>query len=114
MFTRREFGLTCGMTSALSIVLWIYAALLLAGGLMGFVKAGSRASLIAGGAFAAIAALTASSLLPPILAVLCPLVLAVMMGRRFLGSKKFMPGGLITLISLGVMAYAVITLRLLH
>ncbi len=114
MFTRRELGLTRGMTSALSIVLWIYAALLLAGGLMGFVKAGSRASLIAGGICAAIAALTAASQLPSIMAVLCPLVLAVMMGRRFLSSKKFMPGGFIALISIGVAAYAVVALRLLH
>ncbi|MSU36116.1 MAG: hypothetical protein EXS36_13640 [Pedosphaera sp.] len=114
MFTGREFGLTPPMTPSLSIVLWIYAALMLAGGLMGFLKAGSRASLIAGGTCAVIAALTAAYQLPNILAVLCPFVVAAMMGRRFLGSKKFMPAGLTALISIGVMAYSVIALRLFH
>lgn len=114
MFTGREFGPTRCMTSSLSIVLWIYAAVLLMGGLMGFLKAGSRVSLIAGGACAAIVALTAASRLPQVLAVICPLVLAIVMGRRFRSSKKFMPAGLTALISVGVMAYSAIVLWLLH
>jgi len=83
-----------------TIILWVYIVLLLAGGLMGFLKAGSKISLITSGAFAAALALIATGLLRP--AYLANVLLAVLLGffgARFLRGRKFMPAGLMTILT---------------
>jgi uncharacterized membrane protein (UPF0136 family) len=82
------------------IVLWIYIVLLLAGGLMGLLKAGSKISLIASVAFAVPLALCARAVIPlfpfaPILLGLLVLVFAV----RYAKGKKFMPSGLMAVVT---------------
>jgi len=82
------------------IVLWIYIVLLLAGGLMGFLKAGSKISLITSAAFAVPLALCARAVIPlypiaPILLGLLTLVFAV----RYAKGKKFMPSGLMAVVT---------------
>jgi uncharacterized membrane protein (UPF0136 family) len=91
--------------------IWSYLVLLLVGGLIGFIKAGSKASLIASVAFA------------------IPLVLTVVLGGsvsmalgflaahfvffavRFARSKKFMPGGLLSIASAAAAIAVALTSR---
>jgi uncharacterized membrane protein (UPF0136 family) len=83
-----------------NLILWIYIALLLAGGLMGFLKAKSKASLIASSAFAAVLAVCALGVIP--FARAADVVLAVLLvffGMRFAKSRKFMPAGLMSILT---------------
>lgn len=94
------------------VVLGVYAALLGAGGVMGFVKAGSRPSLIAGLASAGVAlALLGLSIgrgrLAFSLGAVLALTLLTMFAARFARGRKFMPSGLMTLVSLVAFALLV-------
>ena len=91
------------------VVLVLYAVLLAVGGVMGFVKARSRASLVSG-ILSAIAAVAAAALsfqgyawgLP--LGVTLTIVLFILFGYRYaIRNKKFMPSGMLAVISLVVM-----------
>ncbi|KAJ2160513.1 Transmembrane protein 14C [Coemansia sp. RSA 552] len=82
-----------------------FATLIAVGGAIGYFKSGSMASLVSGLVFGALISLSAQfaagnsksySLLP---ALLC-LVLGLVMGSRFLHSKKFMPAGMVASTSL--------------
>ena len=83
-----------------SIILWAYTVLLLAGGLMGFLKAGSRVSLVTSAVFAIPLALTAAGRLPADAAWMVPGILAAVCAWRFAKSRKFMPSGLMLGVSL--------------
>jgi len=74
-----------------SIVLWVYAGFLLAGGVMGFVKAGSRASLIASTVCAVPIVLAAIGRLPAVVAAGVIGLLLVMFAVRYSRSRKSMP-----------------------
>ena len=90
-------------------VLWIYIVLLLVGGLIGFFKAKSRVSLISSSVFALLLVLTtlhgifqptfAQDLANVILAALL-VVFAVRLAR----TKKFMPGGLMLVLTILALA----------
>ncbi len=83
-----------------NLILWIYIGLLMAGGLMGFLKAGSKASLIASSAFSLVLALCALGIIPGAHTANAVLgVLVVFFGMRFAKSKKFMPGGMMAVAS---------------
>jgi uncharacterized membrane protein (UPF0136 family) len=93
------------------IVLWVYIVLLLVGGLMGFLKAGSKISLITSAAFALPLALCALGIVTPfyitdILVGLLALVFVV----RFAKGRKFMPSGLMVVLSIIALA-ALLLLR---
>ncbi|MFO0951046.1 MAG: TMEM14 family protein [Isosphaeraceae bacterium] len=91
------------------VVLFLYAVLLGVGGVMGFIKARSHASLISGllSAFAAAAAAVVSLMgyqwgVP--LGVTLALVLFVLFGYRYaIRNKKFMPSGVLAVVSLVVL-----------
>jgi uncharacterized membrane protein (UPF0136 family) len=89
-------------------ILWVYIVLLVIGGIMGWVKAKSRVSLIMSVAFAAVLCLCAAHVInvPHLVDILLVVLLVVFLIR--LGkTKKFMPAGLMSLVT-------VITLALLH
>jgi uncharacterized membrane protein (UPF0136 family) len=92
------------------ITLGVYALLLGIGGLMGYLKAGSRPSLIAGliSALAALGALglsAANHRLGVPLGLILSITLFVMFGYRYaVKTRKFMPSGLLAIVSLIVLA----------
>ena len=89
-------------------ILWIYIVLLVSGGVMGWVKAKSRVSLIMSVAFAAVLCLCAAQVInvPHLVDILLVVLLVVFLIR--LGkTKKFMPAGLMSLVT-------VLTLALRH
>ncbi len=90
-------------------VLWIYIVLLLAGGLIGFLKAKSQASLIASSIFAALLVLTAvPGLFQPRAALgLSNIVMAVVLvvfAIRLAKTKKFMPSGMLLVMTVIALA----------
>lgn len=95
-------------------VLLVYAALMLAGGVMGWRAAGSRASLIAG--IASAAALAASWLVSRSqpaagywMGAAIAAALSVVFVMRLVKTGKLMPSGgtlLVSLISLGLLAWS--------
>jgi uncharacterized membrane protein (UPF0136 family) len=90
------------MTTA-QVVLWVYIVLLIAGGLMGLIKAGSKASIIASSIFAAVLALFALNIFPFKYCWIILFVLLLFFGKRFLKGKKFMPNGMMTVLTLLVL-----------
>ena len=97
------------MNIARMVVLVLYAAILGAGGVMGFVKARSHASLISG-LLSAMAAAGAASLvfsgntwgIP--LGVTLAIALFILFGYRYaIRNKKFMPSGVLAVVSLVVL-----------
>jgi uncharacterized membrane protein (UPF0136 family) len=87
------------------IILWVYIVLLLAGGLMGFIKAKSKISLITSALFGVLLALCATGVIRPfyIADILVGLLLLVF-GIRFAKGRKFMPSGLMLGLSAAVLA----------
>lgn len=78
----------------MTVTLWIYIALLLAGGLMGFIKGKSKASLIASSLFAVPLILAALGVIPPFAGDFTLFVLLAFFAIRFIKGRKFMPNGL--------------------
>jgi uncharacterized membrane protein (UPF0136 family) len=92
------------------VTLGIYSLLLAVGGVIGYVKAGSRPSLIAG-SISALAALLALGLsvgnnrLGVPLGLILSIALFVLFGYRYaVKTRKFMPSGLLAVASLVVLA----------
>ena len=81
-------------------ILWIYIVLLIAGGLMGYLKAKSKASLIASVSFAVPLIFCALDIIfKPYVADIVLAVLMVFFAMRLTKSKKFMPNGLMLVLS---------------
>lgn len=97
--------------------LGLYAALLAVGGVIGYTKAGSKASLIAGlgsavGAVVALVLSLQNFSLGMGLACLLAIHLAVLFGYRFAAkTRKFMPAGLLAVLSLVVLIMAILALQ---
>lgn len=81
----------------------MYIALLIAGGLVGFIKAGSKASLIASSIFAVVLAMFALEIFPFRYHLIVLGVLLVFFGKRYMKSKKFMPAGLMVVLTVGAL-----------
>src|SRR5437867_7955348 len=86
-------------------VLWIYVILLVAGGLIGFFKGMSKVSLIMSAAFAGALSLCAAGIIfPPYVADILLAALVVVFAMRLGKTKKFMPAGLMLVITIGALA----------
>lgn len=91
-------------------ILWIYIILLLIGGMIGFLKAGSKVSLITSSVAAALLVLTA---MPGVfdanfrrnLADVIMAALLVVFAIRLTKTKKFMPSGLMLVLTLAALAF---------
>lgn len=81
-------------------ILWIYIALLVLGGLIGFLKAKSKISLITSVAFAIVLGICAQNILPIEVSWGILSFLALFFLLRFLKNKKFMPSGMMTLLTI--------------
>ena len=94
----------------------IYGLLVLTGGIMGFVKASSRVSLIAGGLFGILLIVSSfgmmkDHLLPAYFSLIVVLILDAFFTYRWLITFKWMPAGLMAVISLGVLVSLVFLLK---
>jgi uncharacterized membrane protein (UPF0136 family) len=92
-----------------AMVVWIYGALVLVGGVMGWVKARSKPSLISGIVFGVALILFGYGIsqghaADVWVAIGLAGLLAIIMGIRFAKTKKFMPAGLLAILSAVVVA----------
>jgi len=86
-------------------VLWIYIVLLVVGGLIGFLKAGSKMSLITSVSFAAILSLCAAGIIfQRYVADIILAFLLIFFAFRLSKSKKFMPMGFMLVLTLAALA----------
>ena|SRR5579862_8106395 len=89
------------MQNFAELVLWIYIVLLVVGGLIGFLKAKSRVSLIMSVTFAALLSLCAAHVVfYPYVADILLAALLVVFGIRLMKTKKFMPAGMMLILTL--------------
>ncbi|KAB2666738.1 MAG: hypothetical protein DVB31_08360 [Verrucomicrobia bacterium] len=79
------------MNSSVVNLLWAYAAIVLAGGVMGFVKAGSRISLVVSLVAAVVVALVALGRLPLVVAQVEMGLLIGVFVSRYARTRKPMP-----------------------
>ena len=80
-------------------VLWVYIVLLLAGGLAGWLRAGSKISMIMSAAFAIPLAACGAGYLPAVAADALIGALLVVFAIRYAKGRKFMPAGMMILVS---------------
>ncbi len=86
-------------------VLWIYIVFLLVGGLIGFLKAGSKVSLITSSAAAAILVLCAIPVIfQPYVADIVMALLLVVFAVRLSKTRKFMPSGMLIVVTIAALA----------
>jgi uncharacterized membrane protein (UPF0136 family) len=85
-------------------ILWVYIVLLVAGGVMGLVKGKSKISLITSVAFALLLSLCVTGVWPFRYSTWILAVLLVFFAWRLLKSKKFMPAGLMVIMTVLTLA----------
>ncbi len=86
-------------------VLWVYIVLLLVGGLMGYLKGKSKVSLIMSVGFAVPLILCAlGQITQPRLPDILMTVLLIVFTIRLTKTKKFMPSGLMLVLTLAALA----------
>lgn len=81
-------------------VVWAFSALLIVGGVAGFLRARSKASLIASVSSAIPLALAAAGLLPFWVVPLVLGSLVVVFAKRLATTRKFMPSGMLLILTL--------------
>jgi uncharacterized membrane protein (UPF0136 family) len=81
-------------------ILWIYIVMLIAGGLMGYIKAKSKASIIASTISATLLILVGLKVLPSTLASILLAVLLILFGTKYIRSGNLMPSGIMCIITL--------------
>ena len=81
-------------------ILWIYILLLIAGGLIGYIKAKSKASIIASSISALPLILVGFKILPSSLASILLAVLLILFGTKYIRSGTFIPSGIMFILTL--------------
>jgi uncharacterized membrane protein (UPF0136 family) len=96
----------------------LYGLLILVGGIIGHIKAGSTASLVMGVVFGLLLLLSSGAMFSKkyfkkgvYSALILTLILDAFFTYRYLATMKFMPSGLLVLISLGVIVSLITHLR---
>ena len=93
-----------------NLILWIYIVLLVIGGLIGFLKGKSKVSLIMSVSFAALLTLCAAGIVfQYYVADILLAALLVVFALRLTKTKKFMPGGLMLVLT--ILALALLNIR---
>jgi len=104
------------MLEIAKLYLFLFGVLTIAGGVMGFVKAGSRASLIAGGVSGVLLLVAgylvgAGNLLAGlILGLVLSLALAGQFAPKFLRTRKVMPAGMMAVLGIVGIVFTVLGL----
>ena len=102
--------LTIQFTMHPNTILWIYIVLLVIGGLIGFLKAKSQVSLIMSVSFAAALSLCATRIIfQRYVADILLALLLIVFAMRLAKTKKFMPAGMMLVVTILALA-----LRNLH
>jgi uncharacterized membrane protein (UPF0136 family) len=88
-----------------AIEIWIYGVIMILGGIMGFIKVGSKASLISGVGMGVALLVSGygvwnSSHDSLVVAVVIAALLVVIFAIRYAKTKRFMPGGMLAILSL--------------
>ena len=96
----------------------LYGILILVGGIIGHIKAGSNASLVMGVVFGLLLLIAAGGMFSKrffkksvISALSLTLLLDAFFSYRYMATMKFMPSGMLALLSLGVIAALISYLR---
>lgn len=96
----------------------LYGLLILVGGIIGHIKAGSTASLVMGVVFGLLLLLSSGAMFSKkyfkkgvYSTLILTLILDAFFTYRYLATMKFMPSGLLVLVSLGVIASLIAYLR---
>ena len=93
------------MNKFANLILWIYIILLVIGGLIGFLKAKSNVSLIMSVSFAALLALCAAGIVfQYYVADILLAALLVVFAMRLSKTKRFMPAGMMLILTLAALA----------
>jgi len=86
-------------------ILWVYIVLLIVGGLFGYFKAGSKVSLITSSISAAVLVLCALNIVfKPYMADVVMALLLIVFAIRLTKTKKFMPSGLMLVLTVATLA----------
>lgn len=86
------------------VILWLYLVVLLAGGIFGFVKAKSMVSLVSSLVFGLLLGLAAAHVIPGLYTGdLILTILVVVFAMRFQKTKKLMPAGVMTLVTIAAL-----------
>jgi len=98
-----------------AIEVWVYGVIMILGGIAGFARVGSKASLISGVGFGLMLLLSGigvwnGSQNSLIMAILIALLLVVLFAIRYVKKRRFMPAGVLAILSL--MAVVMFTLAL--
>jgi len=93
-------------------ILWVYIVLLIVGGLIGFLKAKSKISLVMSAAFAAALSLCAAGIVfQYYMADILLALLIVGFAMRVAKTKKFLPSGLMLVITILALALRHVSFR---
>lgn len=90
----------------MSFIILVYALIILAGGIFGFLKVGSLMSLIAGLTFGLalfVAFLGFRSKWGPYLALVVTFILDAFFTQKYLKTLQWMPAGMLSLLSLAIL-----------
>ena len=88
-----------------AIEVWVYGVIMILGGIAGFARVGSKASLISGVGFGLMLLLSGigvwnGSQNSLIMAILIALLLVVLFAIRYVKKRRFMPAGVLAILSL--------------
>jgi len=100
-----------------AIEVWVYGVIMILGGIAGFARVGSKASLISGVGFGLMLLLSGigvwnGSQNSLIVAILIALLLVVLFAIRYVKKRRFMPAGVLAILSLVAVVMFTLALKM--